>query len=68
MADYKLTFHFVDGSSAIVWPSNKPEKIEEFNRELTATTYQAYIDSPVKGTVVNMKNVTIVEVEKVRED
>lgn len=65
MANYKLTFHLVDGSCVGTSAAQKPEDITDFTKELTGTAFQVFLDSSTKACMVNMNNVSSVEVEKI---
>ena len=64
MANYVLTFHFVDGRHIRMSAKQKPEDITDLVKSLTDTSYQAFFDGSTAAALVNMQNVTVMDIEK----
>ena len=66
MANYKVKYHFTDGSEMSTFPGNKSEDIIDMIHELTQNRYQCGINPDGSVDLVDMENVCYVHLEIVK--
>ena len=64
MANYKVKYHFTDGSELNTFPGNKSEDIIDMIHELTQSRYQCGINPDGSVDLVDMTQVCHVRLEK----
>ncbi len=64
MANYKVKYHFTDGSELITFPGEKSDNIFDVVNELTGTRYQCGQNPDGSVDLVDMTNVCFVRLEK----